>query len=76
MKKNFTLMLVALLTLVLEASAQTTNDWENPHVLGRCSCLRRRRSARKLFRSMDNGISIGAENQKKDPQIFIGRTMM
>ena len=34
MKKNFTLMLVALLTLVLEASAQTTNDWENPHVLG------------------------------------------
>ena len=27
-------MLVALLTLVLEASAQTTNDWENPHVLG------------------------------------------
>ena len=34
MKKNFILMLVALLTLVLEASAQTTNDWENPHVLG------------------------------------------
>ena len=34
MKKNFTLMLVALLTLVLEASAQTTNDWENPHALG------------------------------------------
>ena len=34
MKKNFTLTLIALLTLVLEASAQGQHDWENPHVLG------------------------------------------
>ena len=34
MKKNFTLFLVALLTLVGKASAQSPHDWENPHVLG------------------------------------------
>ena len=34
MKKNFTVLLAALLTLTGKASAQTINDWENPHVLG------------------------------------------